>query len=328
MNNYILVTGGAGYIGSHVCKALAAHDYIPVTIDNLSEGHKDLVKWGPFEEADILHRTQLDGIMHRYRVSAVIHLAASAYIEESFRNPEKYYRNNVQGTLNVLQACHEFGCHRIIFSSSCAVYGVPQKMPIVEGQECEPINPYGRTKLIAENAIRDYSAAHAISFCLLRFFNAAGADEDGDTGEDHFPEPHLIPRILEVASSERPFLQINGDDFPSDDGSAVRDFIHVTDLAIAHVQALKYLEDGGGNDAFNVGTGQGVSVRQVIKIAEAITGRQIPVRISSRRVGDPPILVADPARIFAKIRFRADKSSLENILETAWKWHLLRKHVN
>ena len=327
MSNYILVTGGAGYIGSHVCKALAGQGYTPVTLDNLSEGHADLVKWGPFEEANVLDKSRLRTVFHRYSISAVIHLAASAYIEESFARPEKYYKNNVEGTLSILDACRTYGCHRLIFSSSCAVYGIPLEMPIVESQRCDPINPYGRTKLTAERAIRDYSAAYALSFCLMRFFNAAGADDAAETGEDHSPEPHLIPRILDVASKKRPFLQINGDDFPTEDGSAVRDFIHVTDLANAHVRALKYLEAGGDSDVFNIGTGRGASVREAIQIAERITERSIPVRVSSRRVGDPPTLVADCNRLFAKLGFKVVESSLENIVETAWKWYRLRNNL-
>jgi UDP-arabinose 4-epimerase len=325
MTDAVIVTGGAGYIGSHVCKALAMAGYIPITIDNLSEGHFDLVKWGPFEQVDILDRAKVHAIFLKYSIDAVVHLAASAYIEESFQKPAKYYKNNVEGTLSILQVCREYGCKRLVFSSSCATYGIPASVPISESHDCYPISPYGRSKLTAENMIRDFADAYDLSYCCLRFFNAAGGDPERETGEDHDPEPHLIPRVFLVAMGDIPSFQINGDDFPTPDGSAIRDFIHTADLASAHLSALKHLERGGGSEILNIGTGQGVSVKEVVSMIEQVTGRVIPVSVVARRLGDPPVLVADPSRAQSTIGFKPVHSGLENILETAWNWHCFRR---
>jgi len=253
-----------------------------------------------------------------------MHLAGSAYIEESFKNPSKYYRNNVGGTISVLNACKKSDCRRIIFSSSCTVYGIPEGPLITESDPCVPINPYGRTKLIAEQMIEDFAVSYGISFCGLRYFNAAGADGELETGEDHDPEPHLIPRVLDVAFGKARRFSINGNDFETADGTPVRDFIHVSDLADAHVLALEYLGSGNESDFFNLGAGRGVSVREVIHAAEKVTGESIETCVRERRTGDPATLIADAGAAALRLGFKATKSDIENILVTAWGWYKLR----
>jgi UDP-glucose-4-epimerase GalE len=320
MSQAILVTGGAGYIGSHACKALARAGYLPVAYDNLSRGRREAVRWGPLVEADIDDRDRLRAAFAEYRVSAVMHFAGYAYVGESVRDPALYYRNNLRATLALLEAMREEGVAKIVFSSTCATYGTPAAVPIRETAPQHPVNPYGETKLAIERALHWYGSAYGIGWAALRYFNAAGADRDGEIGEDHEPETHLVPLTLQAALGRRPALEIYGTDYPTPDGTAIRDYIHVDDLADAHVRALQRLLAGGPPLAFNLGTGQGHSVREVIAAAEAACGCTIPVRAAPRRPGDPPILVADAGLAAATLGWRAQCSALETIIATALAW--------
>ncbi|MGB5324270.1 MAG: UDP-glucose 4-epimerase GalE [Pseudomonadales bacterium] len=320
-NKHILVTGGAGYIGSHACKRLAQAGYMPVTYDNLVYGHEWAVKWGPLEQGDISHRQRLDEVIEKYQPSAVMHFAAYAYVGESVEDPGKYYRNNVAGTLTLLEAVRDSGIDKFIFSSSCATYGIPSHVPIPEDHPQDPINPYGASKLMIERILQDFNIAHQIRSISLRYFNAAGADVQGEIGEDHDPETHLIPLVLDAAAGARPHITIFGDDYKTSDGTCIRDYIHVTDLANAHVLALKALEGGASTTAYNLGNGKGYSVQQVIDVARAVTGLDVPVRIGPRRSGDPARLVGDGQRITRDLDWNPDFPDLESIVTTAWEWH-------
>ncbi|HSD41740.1 MAG TPA: UDP-glucose 4-epimerase GalE [Burkholderiales bacterium] len=317
----ILVTGGAGYVGSHACKALAAAGHTPVVYDNLSRGHREFARWGPLEVGDIGDAARLDAVFARHRVDAVMHFAALAYVGESVSEPALYYRNNVGGTLELLEAMRRAGVRRLVFSSTCATYGVPERMPITEDLPQQPINPYGMSKLVVERMLRDYDAAYGLRSVSLRYFNAAGCDPDGEVGEDHDPETHLIPRVLMAADGALPHVEIFGTDYSTPDGTCLRDYVHVADLAEGHVQALGYLERGGATTAINLGTGRAFSVREVIAAAERVTGRRVPVREAARRAGDPPVLVADAARARAVLGFAPRFTEIEPIVETAWRWH-------
>jgi UDP-arabinose 4-epimerase len=314
----VLVTGGAGYIGSHACKALAAAGHRPVAFDDLSTGHRRAVKWGPLIAGDILDRTAVDAAIAEHRPEAVLHFAAHAYVGESVENPARYYRNNIAGTLVLLDAMLAAGVLRIVFSSSCTVYGTPGRTPIAESAPLGPVNPYGWSKRMVEQVLADYNAAYGLAYASLRYFNACGADPDGEIGEWHDPETHLIPRVLMAASGRLPRLDIFGDDYPTPDGTAIRDYVHVTDLAEAHVTALGLLGGGTKSIALNLGTGAGHSIRQVIAAAERATGRQVPVNVGARRAGDPPVLVADPAAARQAIGFAPRYSDLDTIMRTAW----------
>lgn len=317
----ILVTGGAGYIGSHACKALHQAGYQPIACDNLVYGHPWAVRWGPLEQGDMADRAWLDTLIERYRPLAVMHFAAYAYVGESVQDPGKYYRNNVAGSLTLLEAVRDHGIGHFIFSSTCATYGMPARVPIAEDCPQAPINPYGASKLMIERMLADFERAHGLRSMVLRYFNTAGADPKGEIGEDHDPETHLIPLAILAAQGGAPELAILGSDYPTPDGTAVRDYIHVTDLAEAHVRALDDLLAGGASAALNLGTGRGYSVRQVIHAIEASTGRRVPLREAPRRAGDPPVLVADPARAQRRLRWRPRHSQLGQIVETAWRWH-------
>lgn len=317
---HVLVTGGAGYIGSHAAKALANAGFIPVAYDSLVLGHRSAVRWGPFVEGDIGDKAKLVETVHRYEISDVLHFAAFAYVGESVRRPELYFHNNVAKSLVLLDAIVESKVTNVVFSSSCATYGSPERMPITEDTPQLPLNPYGETKLVIERALRWYGAAHNISWTALRYFNAAGADGDGDLGEEHSPETHLIPLVLDAALG-RGTIEIYGDDYPTPDGTCIRDYIHVSDLADAHVSALRYLRAGGKSTSLNLGTGMGHSVAEVIHAAERVTSRGIPHRVANRRPGDPPVLVADPSRAAGVLGWKPQLSSLENIVSSAWKWH-------
>jgi UDP-arabinose 4-epimerase len=316
----ILVTGGAGYIGSHTAKALAARGFTPVVYDNLVHGHRWAVQWGPFVEGDIQDRTKLVDTLRYYDISATLHFAAFAYVGESMKSPGRYFGNNVTGSLSLLDAMQETGVRHVVFSSSCATYGIPDQMPIGEDTPQAPINPYGETKLMVERALRWYGAAHGMTSVALRYFNAAGADPDGQLGELHLPETHLIPLVLQAASTGTQ-LDVFGDDYPTRDRTCIRDYIHVSDLADAHVLGLEYLLDGGPSVALNLGTGNGYSIREVIETTQEITGRTVPYRIVPRRPGDPAILIADPSRAERTLGWRAQRSALQNIVSTAWAWH-------
>ena len=319
--NVVLVTGGAGYIGSHTCKALAKAGYTPISYDNLVYGHEYAVKWGPFEKGDILDRARLDEVIKQYQPSAIMHFAAYAYVGESVEKPGKYYRNNVTGSLTLLEAMHDHGINNFIFSSTCATYGIPNQVPITEDHPQAPINPYGHTKVMIEQMLKDFDVAHELKSVSLRYFNAAGADPDGETGEDHDPETHLIPLVLDAAAGKRPSITIFGDDYDTPDGTCIRDYIHVTDLADAHVKALKYLEQGGETTKFNLGNGAGFSVKEVIDAAQDVTGKEIPIVIGKRRPGDPPRLVGDAERIRKVLDWSPEYADLETIIDTAWRWH-------
>jgi len=317
----VLVTGGAGYIGSHTCKALHRAGYRPVVVDNLVNGHADAVRWGPLEIADVTDVERMEQIVDRHRPSAVVHFAAFAYVGESVAEPEKYYQNNVGGALALLRVMRSRGVDKIIFSSTCATYGVPEVIPITEDQPARPINPYGASKRMVETILADYDAAYAIRHVALRYFNAAGADSEGDLGECHDPEPHLIPRVIETALGRRAFIEVNGTDYATPDGTAVRDYIHVEDLADAHVRALDHLLAGRLSVTLNVGTGCGYSVLEVIRAVERLAGATVAVRSGPRREGDPPTLIADASRATEVLGWRPRASDLDSIVTTALRWH-------
>jgi UDP-arabinose 4-epimerase len=321
MSRTILVTGGAGYIGSHACKALSRVGYRPVVYDNLSRGHPSAVRWGPLIEGDLADRERLETVLRSERVEAVMHFAAYAYVGESVRDPALYYRNNLGGSLALLDAMRAAGVAQIVFSSTCATYGNPQSVPIREDAPQLPINPYGETKLAIERALRWYGEAYGLRSAALRYFNAAGADPDGEIGEAHDPETHLIPLAVATALGRRECLDVYGTDYPTPDGTAIRDYIHVQDLAEAHVRALAHLEAGNPSLALNLGTGRGYSVSEVIAATETESGRPVRRRETPRRPGDPPALVADPTRAQAILGWRAQISDLPTILRTALAWH-------
>jgi UDP-arabinose 4-epimerase len=321
MRENILVTGGAGYIGSHVCKALHAAGYNPVTYDNLSSGHDWAVKWGPLERGDILDAPRLKEVFASYKPAAVMHFAALIAVGESVENPAKYYRNNVAGSLSLLEVMSERGVCHFIFSSTAAVYGLPEIVPIAETAKERPINPYGETKLIVERMLRDFGGAYGLNWTALRYFNAAGADPDGEIGEAHDPETHLIPIALEAIQGKRDRVNVFGTDYDTRDGTCVRDYIHVSDLADAHVAALERLRRGGSSGVYNLGNGAGFSVREVIAAAESVTGRAAPVQYGVRRPGDPASLIADARRAKEELNWRPRLGSLDDIIGTAWRWH-------
>jgi len=325
MAEAVLVTGGAGYIGSHACKALAAAGYVPVTYDNLSRGHRHAVRWGPLVEGDIADRAAVATALKTHRISSVMHFAAFAYVGESGTDPALYYSNNVCGTLSLLDAMREAGVNRIVFSSSCATYGLPDSVPIRETMAQHPVNPYGETKLAIERVLRWYGPAYGLRSVALRYFNAAGCDRAGEIGEEHDPETHLIPLVLRAALGTAPPVQIFGTDYPTPDGTAIRDYIHVDDLAAAHVRAVEYLAAGGESAAVNLATGNGYSVREIIAAVTKAVGREVPRREAPRRAGDPPALVADPSLAAQLLGWRAACSDLDTIIETALAWEM-RQH--
>jgi UDP-arabinose 4-epimerase len=317
----ILVTGGAGYIGSHTCKALAAAGYRPVALDSLVQGHRWAVRWGPLVEADLADRAALARMLREREISAVIHFAAHAYVGESMTDPGGYFRNNVVNTLNLLDAMHGAGVEQIVFSSTCATYGVPESIPITEDHRQLPVNPYGESKLFVERALHWHGVAHGLRWVALRYFNAAGADADGEIGEDHDPETHLIPLAIDTALGRRSQLQVMGSDYPTPDGTAVRDYVHVTDLADAHVRALRHLGAGGASVALNLGTGRGHSVREVIAAVERVAGRRVRAIDAPRRAGDPPALVSSAGRAAEVLGWQPRFSDLDTIVRTAYRWH-------
>ncbi|HTB67117.1 MAG TPA: UDP-glucose 4-epimerase GalE [Steroidobacteraceae bacterium] len=317
----ILVTGGAGYIGSHTCKALAAAGYLPVALDNLSLGHRSAVKWGPLVVADLLDRPAVEAAIQQYDVVGVIHFAASAYVGDSMRDPAAYYRNNLLTTLELLDAMRNCGIQAFIFSSSCSVYGSPVRLPIDEAHPLQPLSPYGQSKLDAENALRWYGLAYGIRWIALRYFNAAGADPAGEIGEDHDPETRLVPRAVLAALDRGPPLEILGTDYQTRDGTAIRDYVHVADLASAHVSALRALSRGVESQVLNLGTGRGFSVLEVMRSVEALSGRPVPHRLAPRRAGDPPEVVADASRALSILDWQPTHSALEEIIASALTWH-------
>lgn len=317
----ILVVGGAGYIGSHMVLDLLRADYPVVTLDDCSRGHRELLPGGAFIEGDMGNRADLERIFRQYPIKAVMHFAAHSQVGESVQQPLEYYRNNVANTITLLQSMQQAGIQHFIFSSTAAVYGEPVNTPITEHHPCSPTNPYGNTKLAVERLLHDVSKATGLSYSVLRYFNAAGADAEGNIGERHQPETHLIPLVLQVATGERESINIFGDDYPTPDGTCLRDYVHVSDLTQAHLLALESLLNGGGNTTFNLGNNSGYSVRQVIETARLITGHPIPALTSGRRAGDPAILVADSARIRAELGWQPRYENIEDIIRSAWAWH-------
>lgn len=319
MSETILVTGGAGYIGSHTCKALYLAGYTPVVYDNLSTGHAYAVKWGPFVQGDLNDRFTLNETLEKYKPSAVIHFAADAIVVESMLNPGKYYRNNVTSTICLLEAMRDHGVKKLIFSSTCATYGNPQFTPITETHPQNPINPYGRSKLMIEQMIADFEMAHQMQAVILRYFNAAGADLETQVGENHTPETHLIPSIIQTALGMKEEIVVYGTNFASRDGSAIRDYIHVCDLADAHVAALKCNE----STAINLGTGTGYSVLEIIEAVQKFCGKTLPVRLEKMRAGEPGILTANNEKAKKLLNWSPKCSTLPVLIESAWKWHQL-----
>lgn len=317
----ILITGGAGYIGSHTNKQLNQKGYSTVILDNLVYGHMSAVKWGRFVLADLSDIEQIRLVFNKFKITSVIHFAAYAYVGESVQQPEKYYFNNVVNTLNLLKVMQEFDVNKIIFSSTCATYGDPVEIPITESHIQNPINPYGKSKLIIENALSDYSKAYNLKYVALRYFNAAGADINAEIGEDHDPETHLIPLVLDAAKGKRESIKIFGTDYDTDDGTAVRDYIHVSDLADAHILALEYLESGGDSDVFNLGNGNGYSVKDVIETARKVTEKDIVAIEEERRPGDPDKLIGSSMKAKKILGWEPKYHQLEIIIKSAWKWH-------
>ncbi len=316
----ILVTGGAGYIGSHFVKFLLNNGKDVLVFDNLSRGHKEAIPENvAFEKVDIRNREEIREALKKYNIESVVHFAAFAYVGESVENPGMYYENNVVGSFNLIDEVEKAGIKKFVFSSTCSLYGNPDSVPISENESVKPINPYAETKLTIEKILHDYDVAHNLKFVALRYFNAAGADPNGEIGESHNPEPHLIPIILNTALGLRDKVFVFGDDYPTEDGTAVRDYIHINDLADAHLKALNFLEKGK-SDIFNLGTGNGNSVMEMIKTSEKVTGRKINFEISDRRAGDPAVLVADNKKA-KEILGWTPKFDLESIILSAWNWH-------
>jgi UDP-glucose 4-epimerase/UDP-arabinose 4-epimerase len=321
----ILVAGGAGYIGSQTCKALAAAGYLPVTLDNLSTGYTKAVKWGPFHPGDLSDRALVAEVVKQYRIKGAIHFAAYSLVGESVTNPLKYYANNTGAAVAFLAALIENGVEAFVFSSTAAVYGIPSVSPIPESHATVPINPYGASKLAFENSLRWIGEAHGLRWAALRYFNAAGADPDGETGESHEPETHLIPNMIKAALGTGPALTVFGEDYPTPDGTPIRDYIHVVDLAEAHVLAIRDLLAGGESAVMNVGTGEGVTVKQMIAAAERVMGVAVPRTVGPRRAGDPPSLVADSSLLKRRLGWAPKCSDLDSIIRDAALWQRTRE---
>ncbi len=317
----ILVTGGAGYIGAHACKALRAAGVTPVTYDNLSTGWRAAVKFGPLEQGDLLDRARLDQVFATYRPAAVMHFAALSQVGESMSDPGRYWRENVLGALNLIEATVAAGCPHFVFSSTCATYGDKDQVTLTEDTAQEPINAYGGSKLAIEGMLRDFSVRHDLEAVIFRYFNVAGADPEAEIGECHEPETHLIPLMLEAIAGRREALTIHGTDYPTPDGTCIRDYVHVMDLVDAHVMGLKWLQEGRGAQVFNLGTGSGFSVREVVEASRAVTNRPVPVRDGPRRAGDAVCLVSGSARARQALDWQPRRSSLEQMIADAWRWH-------
>lgn len=317
----ILVCGGAGYIGSHINKQLHKENYETVVFDNLVYGHQKAVKWGKFIQGDLCNIDDIEKVFQSSPIEAVFHFAAYAYVGESVKEPEKYYYNNVVNTLNLLKVMRKFGCNKIIFSSTCATYGEPEKVPITEDMPQNPINPYGMTKLTVERIFQDYAKAYGLKYVVLRYFNAAGADPDGEIGESHDPETHIIPLVLDAASGKREDIKVFGTDYDTPDGSCIRDYIHVTDLANAHLLALHYLENGGESDFFNLGNMLGTSVLDVVNSVKRVTGREFKVTLTDRRPGDPAKLVGSSKKAREILGWEPIYGDIDTIVAHAWNWH-------
>ncbi len=318
----VLVTGGAGYIGSHTVAALLERKEDVVIVDNMMQGHRDAVLGGTVCVGDLRDRSWLESIIENHGITEVIHFAASSLVGESMQDPGKYYDNNVYGTLCLLEAMRHQGVNRIVFSSTAATYGEPEQVPISETDSTLPTNTYGETKLAMEQMMRWFDSAYGMKYVSLRYFNAAGALPDGRIGEDHSPETHLIPLILQVPLGKRDHISIFGDDYPTTDGTCIRDYIHVCDLADAHILALEKLRQGGESSIYNLGSGNGFSVKEVIDVCRKVTGHAIPAIVQPRRAGDPAVLIASSARVQSELGWSPKRDSLEAIVGDAWRWHL------
>ena len=323
-SHYVVVTGGAGYIGSHICKSLALTGFTPVSYDDLSTGNAWAVKWGPLETGDILDADRLRTVVEAYRPVAVMHLAASALVGESVREPSLYYRNNVVGSLNVLDVCRAAGVSRLVFASSCSVYGVPRHLPVSENTAVDPLSPYGASKLMLERVLREYEAAYGLRYASLRYFNVAGADADGELGECREVETHIIPLAINAVLGQGGPFQVMGTDYPNPDGTAIRDYIHVYDVAEANLAALRHLLAGGNSVLCNLGSGKGHSVRQILDGIASVAGRAVPCVQAPRRVGDPPAVIADISTAAKQLNWSPRQSSLATLIASAWQWHLIR----
>ena len=317
----ILVCGGAGYIGSHINKQLHKEGYETIVFDNLIYGHKEAVKWGKLVVGDLKNVDEIEAVFKNNQIDAVFHFAAYAYVGESVDHPEKYYYNNVANTLNLLHVMMKYGCNKIIFSSTCATYGEPEKVPITEDMPQNPINPYGATKLMVERIFQDYHKAYGLQYVVLRYFNAAGADPDGEIGESHNPETHIIPLVLDAASGKRPDIKVFGTDYDTPDGSCIRDYIHVYDLATAHLLALHHLEAGKESQFFNLGNEKGTSVLEVVDSVKRVTRRNLKVTLTDRRPGDPAKLVGSSQKAQEVLGWKPIYGDIDVIVEHAWKWH-------
>ena len=321
----ILVVGGAGYIGSHINKRLYQKGCETVVFDNLVYGHREAVRWGILETGDLSDTERLEEIFEKYNIDMVFHFAAYAYVGESVTEPSKYYNNNVANTLHLLDTMVKYHVKTIVFSSTCATYGIPADMPVTEDMEQKPINPYGASKLMIERILSDYHKAYGLNYCCLRYFNAAGADPEGEIGESHNPETHLIPLILAAAAGDREAVKVFGTDYPTRDGSCIRDYIHVTDLADAHLLAMDYLQRGGESLCMNLGNCKGNSVLEVIEAAREITQREIPVVLDKRRPGDPPVLVGSAEKARKILGWEPEYGDIKVILRHAWNWYCQNK---
>jgi UDP-glucose 4-epimerase len=316
----ILVAGGAGYIGAHTCLDLFNKGFTPIVYDNLSNGHAAFVQWGPLEIGDIRDRKRLDEVLGKHKPQAIVHFAAAIEVAESTRDPGGYYENNVAGTITLLRAAQAAGINKIVFSSTCATYGIPSCVPIKETHAQSPINPYGQSKLIVEQILKDLDCYQGFKSFILRYFNAAGADPEGKIGEWHSPETHAIPIAMDAALGRRPYFQIFGTDYDTRDGTCVRDFVHVLDLADAHTRAVQYLLSNGASQALNLGTGHGTTVRELLEAVRQFTGRSFDIRFAPRREGDSPALVADSTLALRTIGW-SPQQNLQSIIATAWNWH-------
>ena len=317
----ILVTGGAGYIGSHACKALKAAGYTPVTFDNLVTGWRDAVKFGPFEQGDLSDRARLDEVFAKYKPAAVMHFAALSQVGEAMSEPGRYWRNNVAGSLTLAEAAVAAGCLNFVFSSTCATYGEHDNVVLDESTPQIPLNAYGASKRAVENILRDFEAAHGLRHVIFRYFNVAGADPEAEVGEHHRPETHLIPVMLEAIDGKRPALTIHGTDYATPDGTCIRDYVHVCDLVDAHVLGLNWLEQGKGSQVFNLGTGKGFSVREVIDASRSVTNREVPFSEGPRRAGDATKLVSGSTRAEADLGWEPKRSTMPHMIADAWRWH-------
>jgi UDP-glucose 4-epimerase len=317
----VLVTGGAGYIGSHACKALARAGYTPVTFDNLSTGWADAVKFGPLEEGDLSDRDRLDDVFRRHRPTAVMHFAAASLVGESMRDPGAYWRNNLCGSLTLIEAAVAGGCMDFVFSSTCATYGEQDGVELDESCPQDPLSSYGASKRAIEDVLANFGQSHGLNSVVFRYFNVAGADPDGEVGEFHRPETHLIPLMLDAIDGRRPALTVHGTDYPTPDGTCIRDYVHVMDLVDAHILGLKWLEDGRGSRVFNLGTGHGFSVREVIAESRNVTNRPVPYEEGPRRPGDCAVLVSGSRRAAEELGWRPHRSTLKTMIADAWRWH-------